>query len=285
MAQAARNISYIKESQMEVVDQELHREYQKELERHIRWLFGEYLGVPGGTVDVFVQQRRDLARGKAAVQELERYLDLKGKRVLDVGSGWGELVFCCREKGAEAYGIEPDEEELKISQMLLECHGLESTVAQGVGEKIPFPDNHFDIVTCHNVLEHVQDLPTVIREIVRVTKPGGHMLISVPNYLFPYEGHYRVKWFPLTPKWIGRHILKAMGRNPEFLMKHINYTTYPGMTRRWKSHKLQIRNLSDELLRSGKHPNTLYRSGLARFLALNLKLYPNITWLLTKPAA
>jgi 2-polyprenyl-6-hydroxyphenyl methylase/3-demethylubiquinone-9 3-methyltransferase len=55
---------------------------------------------------------------------------------------------------------------------------------QGTGESIPFADNTFPAVYCCDVLEHVRDLPKVIGEIYRVTKPGGIFLFDTLNRTF-----------------------------------------------------------------------------------------------------
>ena len=57
---------------------------------------------------------------------------------------------------------------------------------------MPYPDNHFDTILSHEVLEHVQDDRKSIKEMVRVLKPGGRVIIFVPNRWYPFEthGHY-----------------------------------------------------------------------------------------------
>jgi SAM-dependent methyltransferase len=62
-------------------------------------------------------------------------------------------------------------------------------VAQAVGEQLPLGDDTFDVVFSHEVLEHVGDDRQVVREMVRVTRPGGHLAIFVPNRLWPWETH------------------------------------------------------------------------------------------------
>ena len=51
------------------------------------------------------------------------------------------------------------------------------------------PDAHFDVVSTIEVLEHVRDVDMAMSEIVRVLKPGGALLVSVPNRYFPFETH------------------------------------------------------------------------------------------------
>jgi len=59
-------------------------------------------------------------------------------------------------------------------------------------ENLPYPDNYFDTVLSHEVLEHVQDDAKAIQEIIRVLKSGGRAAIFTPNRWYPFEthGHY-----------------------------------------------------------------------------------------------
>jgi SAM-dependent methyltransferase len=59
-------------------------------------------------------------------------------------------------------------------------------------EYLPYPANQFDTILSHEVLEHVQDDRMAVREMVRVLKPGGRIVIFVPNRWYPFEthGHY-----------------------------------------------------------------------------------------------
>lgn len=99
-------------------------------------------------------------------------------RCLDIGAGTGDLLKLLRQTWpqlqAEAcdYHIErfalPD---VNIVQLDLNTHPL------------PYADNSFDLVTCSEVLEHVENYRAVLREIHRVLKPGGLMVVTTPNVL------------------------------------------------------------------------------------------------------
>jgi hypothetical protein len=67
---------------MQMIDLTTYQIYQRELEKHIRWLFGEYLGNPKSLVDVFVKQRLQWTRGEAAAEILDKTLGLANKKVL-----------------------------------------------------------------------------------------------------------------------------------------------------------------------------------------------------------
>jgi SAM-dependent methyltransferase len=62
-------------------------------------------------------------------------------------------------------------------------------VVQAVGEHLPFRTNTFDVVFNNEVFEHVSDDRQTAREIVRVTRPGGHVVTFCPNRLWPFETH------------------------------------------------------------------------------------------------
>jgi SAM-dependent methyltransferase len=62
-------------------------------------------------------------------------------------------------------------------------------VVCGAGEYLPFPDNSFDLLLNHEVLEHVNDDRMAIAEMVRVLKPGGRLVLFCPNRGYPFETH------------------------------------------------------------------------------------------------
>lgn len=158
--------------------------------------------------------------------------NLQKGSLLDVGAGQGGGVLEALTRGADAWGIEPGEEFCQIAKMRLEEAGFDSSrMHLAGGEKIPFPDDHFDYVISLRVLEHVENPQLIIKEMHRVLKPGGQCFIACENYLAFREQHYRVPWLPLFPKSLGSLYLKAIGRDPNFLQNYVYYTTYPQIWR------------------------------------------------------
>jgi SAM-dependent methyltransferase len=96
---------------------------------------------------------------------------------------------------------------------------------------MPYEDNSFDLVTSYQTLEHVQDPPAVIREMLRVTRVGGGIHIRCPDYLSTFEAHYQLPWLPLFPRRLARLYLRALGR-PSAGLATLNYTT-ARRVRRW----------------------------------------------------
>jgi SAM-dependent methyltransferase len=134
------------------------------------------LGKPSLVFGSGQQRRLDLVK---------KYVQLSGKRILDIGCGIGMYAQKFKEEGAEVWGIDIDEENIKEARQL--NPGINFSV--GLAEKLPFADNFFDAVFLHEVLEHVSDDRKAISEAYRVLKPGGQIIIFVPNRLYFFETH------------------------------------------------------------------------------------------------
>jgi SAM-dependent methyltransferase len=112
-------------------------------------------------------------------------------RILDVGSGSGAFVEVCREKGHEAFGCE-------IGKYAYSGKGADEFTYRDRVEDIHFPTDHFDMVTAHDVIEHVLDPRRFLEELFRFTKQEGAVLIELPR--FHHEAgqhHWKIEhlWF------------------------------------------------------------------------------------------
>ncbi|MBN1874695.1 MAG: methyltransferase domain-containing protein [Anaerolineae bacterium] len=112
-----------------------------------------------------------------------RYAPLSGRCVLDVGCGVGMYTSAFLRYTPHVFGIEIEHD--RAGQARSRARG----VARAVGETLPFTNAAFDIVFSHEVLEHVSDDHQCARELVRVTRPGGRIVIFVPNRLYFFETH------------------------------------------------------------------------------------------------
>jgi 2-polyprenyl-6-hydroxyphenyl methylase / 3-demethylubiquinone-9 3-methyltransferase len=102
-----------------------------------------------------------------------RGVDPMGLRVLDLGSGGGYLAESFAEIGAQVTGIDPAGNSVREAVIHAEARDLSIGYSVGAGERLPFPDGSFDVVTCCDVLEHLYNLDEVLAETARVLKPGG----------------------------------------------------------------------------------------------------------------
>jgi 2-polyprenyl-6-hydroxyphenyl methylase/3-demethylubiquinone-9 3-methyltransferase len=121
---------------------------------------------------------------------IQGYIDITGKRIVDVGCGGGILTEGLATQGADALGIDLSEELIDVAEL----HGLESGVnthyqkisAEALAQEQP---ESFDNVTCMEMLEHVPDPGSIIAACAMMVKPGGMVFFSTLNrkpkaYLF-----------------------------------------------------------------------------------------------------
>ena len=116
-------------------------------------------------------------------QLIARYVHLRDARVLDVGCGLGLYVRRFRSLSDQVYGVDVDADKVREASLTL------PNISEAPAEHLPYADGTFDVVLSHEVLEHVTDDVAAVREAVRVLKPGGHLVIFVPNRWYPFETH------------------------------------------------------------------------------------------------
>jgi 2-polyprenyl-3-methyl-5-hydroxy-6-metoxy-1,4-benzoquinol methylase len=108
--------------------------------------------------------------------------DLRQKRVLDIGCGFGWFELSALARGAaEVVGTEISETDLRTIKRHLQDSRLSTRVASAL--ELPFDDRHFDTVVSWEVLEHIprNTEPRMFVEVARVLKPGGRFYVSTPH--------------------------------------------------------------------------------------------------------
>jgi len=114
---------------------------------------------------------------------INHYAPLADKTVLDVGCGIGIYVRKMAASSRIACGVDLDEDKIR------RAHESLPHVCVALAEHLPFPDDSFDVLLLHEIIEHVQDDRLSVREACRVLRPGGRVVIFAPNQLYPFETH------------------------------------------------------------------------------------------------
>jgi SAM-dependent methyltransferase len=203
-------------------------------------------------------------------------------KVLDVGCGRGDMLHILRQRGWDPLGTELSEDAAAYAR----DHRRLPVIAQPL-EEIGLPSNEFDLVILWHVLEHVPSPRDTIREAARILKPGGTLLVAVPNF-GSWEARWsRDKWFHLdvprhlthfTPRTLNR-VLEEAGvpiTSVNFFSTEYDFFSFVQTV----ESKLGFRhNLLYNLLRTrsakvldehGKEQNARLQSALALILAVPL---------------
>ena len=112
------------------------------------------------------------------VEDICRRVTDRRPRILDVGCGTGANLLMLSQFG-DAEGVDISEDALAFCRE----RGLEK-VKLGAGEALPYDDGTFDLVTALDVVEHMDDDLAGLREMRRVLRPGGRVLLFVPTFMF-----------------------------------------------------------------------------------------------------
>lgn len=110
-----------------------------------------------------------------------------GERALDLCCGTGDLTFALARNGARAVGLDFSEQMLRVAAEKLgrfrigakpsaQTTGPDVEFIRGDAQQIPFPENTFDIITIGYGLRNLADLDVGIRDMLRVSKPGGRLV-------------------------------------------------------------------------------------------------------------
>lgn len=150
------------------------------------------IGVPTEYGFALTRQRYDLTMPHIAPG---------AESLLDVGCGNGANTSLFAQSLKRVAGVDVEPERLAEARDYARQHGLGNVEYLSTdGRVLPYPDASFDYVTCFDVLEHVDDEQQTLREIARVLRPGGSLVISVPNKWYLMEVHgFRLK--PAAIPW------------------------------------------------------------------------------------
>jgi SAM-dependent methyltransferase len=152
-------------------------------------------------------------RGKRYGRPLEALLDwlyafrgrliemangLEPGRVLDIGCGRGLLLHQLRKRGWDVLGTEMTEESASHARDVLRID-----VRAGLLSDLGFADGEFDTVILWHVLEHIPDPGGLLTEVARILRPGGTLLVAVPNFASIEARAGKAHWFHLD---VPRHL-------------------------------------------------------------------------------
>ena len=132
-----------------------------------------------------VEDRHWWYQGRRRVLErtIQRLALPAGARILDAGCGSGRNMVDLARHGTVT-GI-----ELSPPSVALARERDRGAVIEGSVLDMPFDDDAFDLTVSLDVIEHLQDDVAALRELRRVTKPGGVLLVTVPAYQWLWSGH------------------------------------------------------------------------------------------------
>jgi SAM-dependent methyltransferase len=105
----------------------------------------------------------------------------RGRSVLEVGCGAAVDLARFARGGAEATGVDLSASAIGLARANFDQQGLQGRFEVADGERLPFPDNAFDLVYAHGVVQYTASPQRLVDECRRVLKPGGEAVFQVYN--------------------------------------------------------------------------------------------------------
>jgi ubiquinone/menaquinone biosynthesis C-methylase UbiE len=109
---------------------------------------------------------------------LELLGNLRGQKVLEIGSGDGTLAVTLAERGASIVGLDASRPMLDAAAARVTMANADVALCRGLAEALPFADDAFDAVVAVTILCFVDDAEGTFKEIGRVLRPGGRLVIG-----------------------------------------------------------------------------------------------------------
>jgi SAM-dependent methyltransferase len=195
---------------------------------------------------VFLREQTDpdlfyRAQAEDTLEQVSRYVDVAGRRVLDIGGGGGWFTEAFRGAGAQCFLVEPeaadpahtreprgDERAERHAEAIRAGRLAAGATLAGDGTRLPFPDEVADLTFSSNVFEHVPDPARFLDEMVRVTRRGGLMYLSFTVWLSPWGGHETSPWHYLGGRRAAARYQRRHGREPKNLFGESLFARYVG---------------------------------------------------------
>lgn len=157
------------------------------------------------------------------LEVFRQYVASEGKKALEVGCGGGAwMVLLGKHLGFQVYGLDYSLTGCRLAQQRLASESLPERIVYGDVFSAPFVLHSFDVVCALGVIEHFQDSTEIMRAMASLLRPGGQLVVGVPNMkgLIGYfhrlaDRELWLRHVPLTPEDIA-HLYKTLNLEVQY---------------------------------------------------------------------
>jgi len=238
-----------------VVNPEIERALERQIEpwlAHMRWR---------ADFDAWKQKRLWQENYQSdALAEIARYAPIQNARVLDLGAGMGGFAVAMQRAGYSIFAFDYNFAYCEIARTRAKRYALNLSALVGAGEALPFAKASFDIVTCWDVLEHVQEPTHLLSEIARVLNDKGVAFMTVINRFALVDPHYHLRFVNYLPRSLGEKYIELRQRTKTSQLRdkqklsEMHYYTYSAFEKFAAQFGFEVHDLNHEKSRFKKYP-------------------------------
>ena len=210
-------------------------------------------------------------------------IDFRDKTVLDLGCGTAGLSKVVTAEDGRYIGCDLFPAGLEMAAAFISDlpHPEKCALLQSSATSIALADRSVDIIVAFDVIEHLEGgwdwQLSFLREIRRVLRCGGMLLLTTPNRLYPYEGHTFLLGPQYLPVWLADEYIRR--RNPSFLQEHGTYGNIK-LVNPWQLRRL-LRQSDLQLIHDFPFELDLENLGIRRVLLMRMLTMLGLGWLPT----
>jgi ubiquinone/menaquinone biosynthesis C-methylase UbiE len=199
-----------------------------------------------------------------------------GCDVADIGCNAGTQSLLWSELGHRVYGVDVNRPLLNLARQRAKSAGHEINFMLGSATSLPLGDASMDVCLAIELLEHVADWESCMREFTRILRPGGVLYLTTTNKLCPVQNEFQLPMYSWYPSAVKRHYERlSVTTRPELA----NYAKYPAV------HWFSFYQLRDWLAKAGFESldrfdimDTANKSAKARTVVSLLRTVPVLRW-------
>ena len=152
-----------------------------------------------------------------------------GMHVLEIGCGDGGNLVPFARLGCKVMGVDMSPSRIEVAKKCFDNINLEGTFIASDIFKVKELERQFDLIVCHDVLEHIPDKSTFLSNLKKYVKPGGMVFMSFPAWQMPFGGHQQIchnkflshlPFYHILPRPIYRAILR-MGHEDNGIIQEL----------------------------------------------------------------
>lgn len=194
-------------------------------------------------------------------------------KILDIGAGSGSFLKSCQNAGFTVMGIEKDQNARNYCITKLGLHVVSSELDSEIDESSQ------DVITLWHVLEHIHNLPDIIKRILMWMKPGAYLILALPNPESPdalFYGKYWAGWD------VPRHLYHFSSDTMRFLGEKNSLLLVDIVPMRWDAYYVSI--LSEQYRGTSLAAfRGLYQGLISNFKAETSGNFSSLTYVFQKP--